>query len=45
MVTAENAQTLQQLVTGAVEDAVALAEGTEERSREVEDISEESPNQ
>ena len=45
VVTAENAQTLQQLVTGAVEDAVALAEGTEERSREVEDISEESPNQ
>ena len=27
VVTAENAQTLQQLVTGAVEDAVALAEG------------------
>lgn len=28
--TAENAQTLQQLVTGVVEDAAELAEGTEE---------------
>ena len=30
VVTAENAQTLQQLVTGVVEDAAELAEGTEE---------------
>lgn len=30
VVTAENAQTLQQLVTGVVEGAAALAEGTEE---------------
>ena len=29
VVTAENAQTLQQLVTGVVEDAAELAEGTE----------------
>ena len=34
VVTAENAQTLQQLVTGAVEDAVALAEGTEETEKD-----------
>ena len=34
VVAAENAQTLQQLVTGAVEDAVALAEGTEETEKD-----------
>lgn len=34
VVTAENAQTLQQLVTGAVEDAAALAEGTEETEKD-----------
>ena len=34
VVTAENAQTLQQLVTGAVEDSAALAEGSENRLRE-----------
>ena len=34
VVTAENAQTLQQLVTGAVEDAAALVEGTEDTAKD-----------
>ena len=34
VVTAENAQTLQQLVTGAVEDAAALVEGTEDTEKD-----------
>ena len=34
VVTAENAQTLQQLVTGVVEDAAELAEGTEEAEKD-----------
>ena len=41
VVTAENAQTLQQLVTGVVEDAAKLAEGTEKTLCEVDGISEE----
>ena len=41
VVTAENAQTLQQLVTGVVEDAAELAEGTEKTLCEVDGISEE----
>ena len=34
VVTAENAQTLQQLVTGAVEDSAALAEGAEDTEKD-----------
>ena len=34
VVTAENAQTLQQLVTGAVEDSAALAEGPEDTEKD-----------
>ena len=34
VVTSENAQTLQQLVTGAVEDAAALAEGAEDTEKD-----------
>ena len=34
VVTAENAQTLQQLVTGAVEDSAALVEGTEDTEKD-----------
>ena len=34
VVTAENAQILQQLVTGAVEDSAALAEGTEDTEKD-----------
>lgn len=34
VVTAENAQTLQQLVTGAVEDTAALVEGTEDTAKD-----------
>lgn len=41
VVTAENAQTLQQLVTGVVEGAAELAEGTEKTLCEVDGISEE----
>ena len=41
VVTAENAQTFQQLVTGVVEDAAKLAEGTEKTLCEVDGISEE----
>ena len=39
--TSENAQTLQQLVTGVVEGAAELAEGTEKTLCEVDGISEE----
>ena len=41
VVTAENAQTLQQLVTGVVEGAAELADGTEKTLCEVDGISEE----
>ena len=41
VVTAENAQTLQQLVTGVVEGAAELAEGTEKTLCEVDGLSEE----